>query len=333
MKSRRRKPGKMTLVVREASCQDGFTIVEISIILTIISLISAAILIANDLIHSAEIRATMKEFEKFNAAVGAFQLKFNCLPADCASAGELGFNPLSAGNGDHIIGACPRGNPEGIPSEPCSWMNNLYGSGAIDMEYYHFWYQLSEANFIRTHFDFYPGPAPHFGMILGINTPQGPLKPRRRADEDNPGGWSVQYNVLFTSELGGGEISGHSFMLASKTLIGGQTSDTQYPGGFGPIDLFILDQKFDDGKPLRGNVRAWQGFARVLDPALLVPPRPEFPAGKPVQYYLVNPSAIGPPGPRNDFCISTDGVAFDYNVQYDLANVMGLCSIAIKAAF
>jgi len=265
--------------VQKTHPKNAFTIIEIAMIMTIISLISAAILIANDLIHSAEIRATIKEFEKFNAAVEAFQLKFDCLPGDCINAGDLGFNPLSAGNGDDIIGACPDGNPVGFPSEPCSWMNNYYGNGAIDMEYYHFWYQLSEVNFIRTHFDFYPGPAQGFGMILGINTPQGPLKPRRRADGDNPGGWSVQYNVLFTSGIGGGKIPGHSFMLANKTLIGGVPATTHYPGGFSPMDLFTIDQKLDDGKPFTGNVRAWQGFERVDDPALLSPPRPEFPAG------------------------------------------------------
>jgi len=64
----------------------GFTLIELSIVLVIIWLIIGGVLTGQDLIKSAEIRAQISQIEKYNTAVNAFKLKYNCTPGDCPNA-------------------------------------------------------------------------------------------------------------------------------------------------------------------------------------------------------------------------------------------------------
>jgi prepilin-type N-terminal cleavage/methylation domain-containing protein len=64
-------------------CDDaGFTLIELSIVLVIIGLIVGGVLVGQDLIKAAEVRATISQVEKFNTAVNTFYGKFGYLPGD-----------------------------------------------------------------------------------------------------------------------------------------------------------------------------------------------------------------------------------------------------------
>lgn len=54
-------------------CKNGFTLVELSVVLVIISLIVAGILIGRDLIRSAEVRRQVSQLESFETAANAFK--------------------------------------------------------------------------------------------------------------------------------------------------------------------------------------------------------------------------------------------------------------------
>lgn len=60
----------------------GFTLVELSIVLIIIGLIVSGILVGQDLIESAQIRATIGQVEQTNTAVNTFRLKYGDIPGD-----------------------------------------------------------------------------------------------------------------------------------------------------------------------------------------------------------------------------------------------------------
>src|SRR5438477_2747635 len=62
--------------------QQGFTLIELSIVLVIIGLIVGGILVGQDLIKAAEIRATVGQVEKYNSAVNTFRSKYNGIPGD-----------------------------------------------------------------------------------------------------------------------------------------------------------------------------------------------------------------------------------------------------------
>lgn len=87
------------------SAQSGFTLVELSIVLVIIGLIVGGVLVGQSLIAAAKVRAQLTQLDQYDAAVNAFQAKFNCLPGDCTAASGVTFNGGTAatGNGDNLI--------------------------------------------------------------------------------------------------------------------------------------------------------------------------------------------------------------------------------------
>ena len=79
--------------------REGFTLIELSLVLVIVGLIIGGVVVGRDLIHSAEIRATISQIEKYNTAVNTFRTKYNCLPGDCpaAQAQQLGIYSMTIG--------------------------------------------------------------------------------------------------------------------------------------------------------------------------------------------------------------------------------------------
>lgn len=67
----------------------GFTLVELSVVLLIISLIAGAILVGRDMINAALLRSIISDAEELNLAVHTFEVKYNGLPGDMATAEEV----------------------------------------------------------------------------------------------------------------------------------------------------------------------------------------------------------------------------------------------------
>ena len=94
----------------------GFTLIEISIVLVIIGLITGGVLVGRDLIKAAQIRAMISQLEKYDASVNTFQSKYNGLPGDIIPqrAAPLGFVTRTGaegdGDGNGIIYALGGGN-------------------------------------------------------------------------------------------------------------------------------------------------------------------------------------------------------------------------------
>ena len=72
----------MNHVTKKQGKNKGFTLIELSIVLVIIGLIVGGVLVGQDLIKAAEIRATVSQVEGYNSAVNTFRLKYNGLPGD-----------------------------------------------------------------------------------------------------------------------------------------------------------------------------------------------------------------------------------------------------------
>lgn len=72
--NRFRKPNKKS--------NKGFTLLELSIVLVIVGFLVAGILIGQDMIEAAKIRALITQFERYNTAVNVFYDKYWQLPGD-----------------------------------------------------------------------------------------------------------------------------------------------------------------------------------------------------------------------------------------------------------
>lgn len=70
--------------MKNLSRQQGFTLVEIAIVLVIISLLFAAVMKAQNLIERSKVKTTLKHMDEITAAAYTFLDKYNQLPGDAA---------------------------------------------------------------------------------------------------------------------------------------------------------------------------------------------------------------------------------------------------------
>ena len=66
--------------------KNGFTLLELSIVLVIIGLIIGGITAGADLIRGAELNAVTAEVNKYKVAINTFKLKYNAMPGDMDNA-------------------------------------------------------------------------------------------------------------------------------------------------------------------------------------------------------------------------------------------------------
>ena len=123
----------------------GFTLIELSIVLVVIGLIIGGVLVGQDLRKAAEVRAQITQIEKYNQAVNTFKIKYNALPGDMTAAdvATFGFTAATVRLGYDVNGFTPaRGNGDGILEG--SYYNGGSPSGfAQGGETFWFWEDLS----------------------------------------------------------------------------------------------------------------------------------------------------------------------------------------------
>lgn len=100
----------------------GFTLIELSIVLVIIGLIVGGVLVGRDIIKAAEIRRIITKLETFKSAVNTFRATYGSIPGDIHNATtfwpteclDINVNDTCNGNGDGTVGLLILG-PNGEP--------------------------------------------------------------------------------------------------------------------------------------------------------------------------------------------------------------------------
>lgn len=199
--------------------QQGFTLVELAIVLVIIGLIVSSVLVGQDLIRSAELRATTKQYQEYQVAVNTFINKFGQIPGD-VDGDQFG-----------LTGDCDGGAGTGDQNGLITSNGSATAVTTHDGEIACFWSNLTSSitGYIPGTFD---GDEPA-ANVIGENLPQMKLGTR---------GWGV-YGV-----------SGVNYFTTGVVTAALNAYDTEVV--FVPIDAFNIDDKIDDGQPATGNVVA-----------------------------------------------------------------------------
>jgi hypothetical protein len=219
----------------------AFTLVELSIVIVIIGLITGSILVGRDLIRAAEIRSVASDREKIITAVNTFKNKYNCMPGACPNATDF-------------FGANPAGCPPPPGSSPSAQTCNGGSTGRIgyssDYEPYYFWQQLSAAGL---------WPGTYRGTASAVMNPKldPTILPPITGNTSNY--WWVEHTV--TDNYDGYQLGQmwprqHIIVSTYTNHPTDAVAGSEINQLFTPAEALAFDTKFDDGKPASGSIQA-----------------------------------------------------------------------------
>lgn len=214
--------------------KQGFSLVELSIVLVILGLLTGGILSGQSLIRASELRALSTEYQRYITAVHSFRDRYFQLPGDMNNAQSFwGIAHATPGTCVTTASTTPL---------TCNGNGNqqvFLSSGSNEV--YRFWQHLSNAGLIEGSFD---------GITHGTTETSSTAanSPNSRI---NSALWYVEYWT--------GTIAGNSYLFDGQyghILTVGAASANNIPGGkiLRPDELWNMDVKFDDGKPATGKL-------------------------------------------------------------------------------
>lgn len=221
------------MIIRSA--QSGFSLVELSIVLVILGLLTGGILGGQSLIRAAELRAVTSEFSRYRAAVYTFRDKYFAMPGDMANATAFWGSMTN----------CTAASPSGTGTQTCDGNGNgtlTYAPAAGRVgEAYLFWQHLANAGLIEGRYNGIAGSSGTTDHIIGVNSP---------ASRISGTGWNANSTGTFA-----GSVEAFAGEYGTRLNIGAKVPNVLTKGPFlAPEEAWNIDTKVDDGKPGRGFV-------------------------------------------------------------------------------
>lgn len=209
----------------------AFSLVELSIVIAVIGLITGGIIMGQNLIRSAELKSVAKELEIYRSAFTMFKDEYGELPGDLTNATEYW----------GMADACPGGPATG--SETCNGNGNgRITQGANDSEFsemFTAWQHLALSGFIDGSYTGIAGPSGVYHGNIGESLPASRL---------TDAGWTVVYMLEQIDNAGRFDgIYGNTLMIGKNS-----TSAATAYAAMTAKEAWKMDQKLDDGMPAQG---------------------------------------------------------------------------------
>lgn len=218
--------------LRALKAANGFSLVELSIVLVILGLLTGGILAGQSLIRAAELRSVAADFQRYHAAVMSFRDKYMGLPGDMTTAYQ--FWGTAAGCTNTIVvaeGTGCNGNGDGA----WKWWNSEGARG---------WQFMALSGLIEGS---YTGVVvTSVGSVPGTNQP---------ASKIGNAGYYLHYSAtdMVTS------------LRRNAISIGAVISSANTDGPvLTPSEAWNIDSKLDDGLPERGMFRSFTASGATL---------------------------------------------------------------------
>lgn len=219
----------------------AFSLVELSIVLVILGLLTGGILTGQSLIRAAELRAVSTEYQRYSAAVNTFRDKYLSIPGDFRDATK--FWNLQSGASGCVSNS---GKSAGSPGTCDGNGNGILNQAAAESETgegFQFWRQLAFAGLVEGTYTGIAGSASHEDSTPGSNVPASKL---------GNAGWSA-----FNARNYDGDGSAFAYDYGNYLVIGAKDPDSKMQAAIlRPEEAWNIDTKMDDGHPAQGTVVA-----------------------------------------------------------------------------
>lgn len=224
------------------SYHNGFSLVELSIVLVILGLLTGGILAGQSLIRAAELRSVSTEYSRWSTASQTFRDKYFAIPGDFRDATKFWLRTGTTACDTNSTAAT--GSPGSCDGN--GELAHCYAS-ASTCEIYQFWRQMALAGLIEGNYTGFAGPLNiAYDTVPGTNSPVSKL---------SSAGWAVIGSVDYYAGAAGGVFT--SSQLSNALVIGTKNaSNPAYQGGvvLKPEEAWNIDTKLDDGKPAQGMI-------------------------------------------------------------------------------
>jgi prepilin-type N-terminal cleavage/methylation domain-containing protein len=223
---------------------NGFTLIELSIVLVIIGLLVGGVLVGQDMIRNSEVTSVMSDIQKYTATIGTFKEKYQVLPGDMPNAtsywganNNTGFGCTSMytattsatstcnGDGNGRIDATPLSH---FPAESITLWKHLQNAGMLEGKF------SGQDN----------GGQPY---IAGVSVPGTKLI----------GGGLTLMDQSMTFCNGGSAYEYACTTPKASVFHFGAISNIYVKGAIiSASEALTIDSKYDDGKPGLGTIKA-----------------------------------------------------------------------------
>lgn len=220
--------------------REAFSLVELSVVLVILGLLTGGILSGQALIRASQLRAITTEFSRYATATYAFRDKYFQLPGDINNAETIW------GTQDAVAATCR--TTASTSSLTCNGDGDsaIESTGTRSYEIYRYWQHLANAGLIEGSFNGTTTSA-NWGTVLGGNVP---------ASKYPKGGWAV-VSLLDVTQQGGfyttmfqPKGATHWYEFGTNTSVTSYLNDALLKNE----EAWNVDSKADDGMPGMGKI-------------------------------------------------------------------------------
>lgn len=233
----------------------AFSLVELSIVLVILGLLTGGILAGQSLIRAAELRSVSTEYDRYIAATHTFRDKYMGLPGDFRNATRFWNLQVVGSNCVSNHGLSAAGTPgvcDGDGNGSVYWGAS---AGNEANESFQFWRHLASAGLIEGTYNGLAGPVSNFVAVLppaaNANVP---------ASRIGRAGYTISGSSTGTVPSGNPQWFEGSLR---NVLFFGTVANYTSGAALKPEEAWNLDTKMDDGQPARGSVRTWNNTFRT----------------------------------------------------------------------
>lgn len=234
--------------------QRAFSLVELSIVLVILGLLTGGILSGQSLIRASELRGATTDLAKYTSATYAFRDKYFALPGDLSNAVKFWGR---ADGGADLTQNCAAPETDVNASNPAATCNGngdgtIGGSGNLNTEGFRFWQHLSNAGLVEGQYTGVGGAmtAGWRLAIPGTNTPIGRLPNSSFFPRWGTVGGVCTAGYIYTSGSNRTTVRGSIFF-------GQINSNLPWLALIKPEEAWNIDTKLDDGRPAQGKVTSY----------------------------------------------------------------------------